>query len=63
MFIRHEQDIVSFDEERVRMVQRETELIEEINQLKAEIKVRGEFKIVQPIPDETIKVGVGMTRF
>lgn len=38
------------------MIKRETQLIEQVNLLKAELKARGEFKIIQPQPDNTLQV-------
>ena len=38
------------------MIKRETELIEEINELKSTLQARDEFKIVQPPPDPTLSV-------
>lgn len=41
LVVRHENDIVNFDEEKSKMVQKEIEMIEEINTLKAELTARG----------------------
>ena len=48
--------MINFDEEKSKMIKRETELIEEINELKSTLQARDEFKIVQPPPDPTLSV-------
>lgn len=55
LVVRHEHDLVNFDEEKIKMIQREADLVSEINNLKGELKARGEFKILQPVPDSSLK--------
>ena len=40
------------------MIKRETELIEEINSLKSELKARDDIKIIHPPPDPTLQVTI-----
>ncbi|CAI2379383.1 unnamed protein product [Moneuplotes crassus] len=54
LVVRHENDLLNFDQEKSQMIKRETELIEQLNTLKAEIEARGDFQYKIPPPDPTL---------